>query len=82
MKVECIDDSNRPADIPLSCWITKGDYYTVVDAFYGFGGVLIFQLEERDLTPFPPYKGFDASRFRIVTSPTFTATVKEEAYVY
>jgi len=64
MIVTCIDDSNRPADIPLSAWITKGEKYTVVDAFHGFGGVLIFQLAERDLTPYFPYKGFDAKRFR------------------
>lgn len=82
IKVECIDDSNRPSDIPLSSWITKGEYYTVVDAFYGFGGVMIFQLAERDLTPFPPYKGFDASRFRIVEFPKVIAEIKEEAYVY
>jgi hypothetical protein len=80
IKVKCIDDSNRPADIPLSSWITKGEYYTVVNAFYGFGGVLIFQLAERDLTPFPPYKGFDAKRFGAVEDKAKTVTQKELVY--
>jgi len=80
MIVTCIDDSNRPADIPLSAWITKGEKYTVVDAFYGFGGVLIFQLAERDLTPYFPYKGFDAKRFGAVEDPAIIATQREVVY--
>ena len=62
-KVKCINNSNRPSDIPLSSWVEKDNFYTVINAFHGFGGVLIYQLEEIDLTPFPPFKGFDASRF-------------------
>lgn len=80
MIVTCIDDSNRPADIPLSAWITKGEKYTVVDAFHGFGGVLIFQLAERDLTPYFPYKGFDAKRFGAVEDPARIVTQKEIVY--
>ena len=62
-RVKCVNDSFKPSDIPLSSWVKKDNFYTVIDAFHGFGGVLIFQLEEIDLTPFPPYKGFDAKRF-------------------
>lgn len=80
MIVTCIDDSNRPVDIPLSAWITKGEKYTVVDAFTGFGGVLIFQLAERDLTPYFPYKGFDAKRFGAVEDPARIATQREVVY--
>ena len=82
MIVICLDDSNRPSDIPLSAWITKGQKYTVVDAFTGFGGVLIFQLAERDLTPYFPYKGFDAKRFGAVEDPVKIATQKEIVYDY
>lgn len=80
MQVICLDDSNRPADIPLSAWITKGEKYIVIDAFYGFGGVLIFQLAERDLTPYFPYKGFDAKRFGVVEDPARIVTQKEVVY--
>jgi len=64
MKVECIDDSFRPADIPLSKWITKGEVYTELKRYKGLNGVEIVEIEEIDLKPFPPYKGFAASRFK------------------
>ena len=84
MNVKCVDDSNRPSDIPLSSWVKKDEKYTVVNAFHGFGGVLIFQLAEIDLTPFPPYKGFDANRFRplddIDSFVFFKDEVEEHAY--
>lgn len=82
MVVICVDSSNRPESIPLSSWIEKGEKYTVVNAFYGFGGVLIFQLAERDLTPFPPYKGFDANRFRPSEDLDSFVFYKEEVEEY
>jgi len=62
--VECINDSNRPADIPLSKWVKKGNAYTVITAYNDMNGVLLFVLEEIDLTDLNiPYKGFAAYRF-------------------
>ena len=30
MKVVCIDDTNRPIDIPESKWVKKDEIYTIV----------------------------------------------------
>lgn len=65
-KLECIDDSSRPSDIPLSKWIVKSKVYTELKRYKGMNGVEIVELEEIDLKPYPPYKGFAASRFKIL----------------
>jgi hypothetical protein len=65
MIVECINDSGRPADIPLSKWVKRGNAYTVIAAYNDMNGVLLFVLEEIDLTDLNTvYKGFAAYRFR------------------
>lgn len=65
MIVICINDSNRPNEIPASKWIKKGNEYTIIDTIkcnvQGGKRALIF--EEIDLTGCEPYKGFDESRF-------------------
>jgi hypothetical protein len=66
MKVECIDSSNRPNDIPISKWVVKGIEYTVIKAakLPMQGGLLGFQLAEIDLSGCVPYLYFAASRFK------------------
>jgi len=65
-KVECVDNSDRPETIPLSRWVTKGKVYSELKRYKGMNGVEIVELHEIDLKPFPPYKGFASSRFKIV----------------
>lgn len=79
MKVVCIDDSNKPSDIPTSAWITKDQVYTVTDAFYGMDNVPIVQIAERDLTKYPPYKGFHATRFLPIS---LTPATEDESFQY
>lgn len=64
-KVTCVNDSNRPNDIPNTKWINKGDEYTVVQVDYLNiqNRVLGFKLAEVDLTDCFPYQYFLASRF-------------------
>lgn len=66
-RVICIDDSNRPNDIPTSKWIKKGQPYTViqVDKIRLQGGMLGFKLAEIDLDSCFPYQYFAASRFGV-----------------
>lgn len=65
MTVICINDSNRPNEIPLSKWIKKGNEYTIIDIIKCNiqGGKRALVLEEIDLSGCEPYKGFDESRF-------------------
>jgi len=66
MKVECVNSSNRPNDIPTSKWVVKGNEYTVIKAakLPMQGGLLGFQLAEIDLSDCVPYLYFAASRFK------------------
>lgn len=65
-KLECMDNSGRPETIPLSRWVTKGKVYTELKRYKGMHGVEIVELEEIDLKPYPPYKGFAANRFKVL----------------
>lgn len=66
MKVECVDATHRPNDIPLSKWVVKGNEYTVIKAakLPMSGGMLGFQLAEIDLSDCAPYLYFAAYRFK------------------
>ena len=83
MKVECIDASNRPNDIPVSKWVVKGNEYTVIKAsrLTMQGGILGFQLAEIDLSDCVPYLFFAASRFREKVPPTEKEEEKVEELV-
>tara|TARA_B110000503_G_C7029906_1_gene363541 strand:+ start:289 stop:579 length:291 start_codon:yes stop_codon:yes gene_type:complete len=65
MKLICINDSDRPNDIPTSKWIKKGNHYTAVkfNKMNMQAGALGVQLEEIDLSDCFPHTHFLASRF-------------------
>ena len=67
MKVECINSSSRPNDIPLSQWVIKGNEYTVIGVWKMNmqGGILGFELAEINLNGCAPYKYYAADRFKI-----------------
>ena len=52
MKLICINDSDRPNDIPTSKWIKKGNHYTAVkfNKMNMQAGALGVQLEEIEIT--------------------------------
>jgi hypothetical protein len=68
MKVVCINDSNRPLDIPIEKWVKKDEEYTVVRfvRMVAQGGKMGVELEEIDLTDCFPYEFFSADRFAIL----------------
>jgi hypothetical protein len=60
-EVYCADDTNRPNEIPLSKWIRKGLWYTViaVTKHNNQQGLISFTLEEIDLSDCQPYITLD-----------------------
>jgi hypothetical protein len=70
MKVVCINDSDRPNDIPTSKWVVKGQIYTVikVSKMIMQGNILGVQLEEIDLSDCVPHLFFAATRFAEIES--------------
>lgn len=69
MKVICVDDSNRPNDIPENEWIVKGEHYTVDKVINnlkeGRGNNPVakcFKLKEVKISN-PKYAGYHIRRF-------------------
>jgi len=67
-KALCINDSERPSDIPTSKWIKRNKMYTVtvVARMMIQGGRLGFKLAEVSLEGCFPYEFYAANRFAIV----------------
>tara|TARA_B100000963_G_C22593729_1_gene656818 strand:- start:1021 stop:1293 length:273 start_codon:yes stop_codon:yes gene_type:complete len=65
MKVVCIDDTNRPVDIPEHKWVRKDEIYTIVKIvkLNLQKNTLGVELEEIDLSDCFPYEYFIADRF-------------------
>lgn len=78
MKVICIDDKNRPNEIPTSRWIKKGQEYTIIKiAYMTQQGIYGCQLEEIDNSDLFPWSWFALSRFA-VTKEEVLKLVKEK----
>ena len=78
-KIECINDSNKPADFPSSLWIKKFDIYTIdrIDKMNMQGGRLGVMVKEIDTSKNFPYTHFDLSRFRPVDQVPENELVEE-----
>lgn len=65
IRCACINDRNRPNDIPKNKWVKKGEMYTIVFAIVVLPQrELGLQLEEIDLDEScAPYEYFLANRF-------------------
>lgn len=63
MKVICVDDSNRPKEIPEKEWIKKGKQYTVIKLVHNLKqNVKSFKLKEISIST-PKYSGYAVRRF-------------------
>lgn len=67
----CINDCDRPSNIPLPNWPKQDQVYTLKEVLIANTdlsmGVLAFQLEEVALLPEHfPYKGYNANRFKLL----------------
>ena len=78
MIVECIDDTARPTEIPISKWVKKGLHYEVVHIYDDMHGIELYELEEVDLRSLgTSYKGFAATRFRFIDDGGLVELYKE-----
>lgn len=77
MIVECINDSDRPSDIPISLWVKKGEKYTVTNEKVDMHGVKYYTLSELDLESIGSlYKGYAANRFKFL-SPSIDLVLED-----
>ena len=67
IKVICIDDQNRPNEVPLNRWIKKGEAYHIIqiDKMNAQGGIYGCKLAERDNDDLAPYQYFRLTRFAV-----------------
>ena len=65
IKVICVDDSHRPAEIPERMWIQINKEYTVigVDKMLTQNKIIGFKLAEVELIGCEPYLYYSAHRF-------------------
>ena len=83
MLVECINDGNRPKQVPVEKWIVKGQRYTVIATTQmnlqrNKIGLKLKEIE-LDQSCFP-YEYFDADRFKIVEPETAVAKQEIEEF--
>ena len=83
MLVECINDGNRPKQVPAEKWIVKGQRYTVIATTQmnlqrNKIGLKLKEIE-LDQSCFP-YEYFDADRFKIVEPETAVAKQEIEEF--
>lgn len=66
-RVICIDDANRPKEIPKNKWVIKKQEYTVIWVYYSIPSkTMAFDLAEITLDEScAPYSIFSAKRFAI-----------------
>lgn len=66
MEVVCIDDTNRPVEIPIEKWLVKDNVYTVLNVVKTLDNNTGFVLKEITLTDDNfPFRCFAHNRFRL-----------------
>jgi|688.fasta_scaffold05503_3 hypothetical protein len=67
VRVICIDEKNKPKEIPASKWVKEQELYHILMIFYSIPSkTMAYTLEEIDLDEScAPYGVFDAKRFAI-----------------
>jgi hypothetical protein len=83
MLVICINDGNRPKQIPAEKWIVKGQTYTVIatSQMNLQRKKIGLKLKEIELDPSCfPYEYFDADRFKIVQPEISVAKQEVEEF--
>ena len=67
IKVICIDDKNRPNEVPLNRWIKEGEAYHIIqiDKLNAQGGIYGCKLAEIDNDDLAPYQYFRLTRFAV-----------------
>jgi hypothetical protein len=80
MRVICIDNSNRPNEIPSSHWVEEGEVYTVLSTckLNVQGGKTGFKLQEINIDKYSPYEYFDSARFNPFLGPVADVALEPE----
>jgi len=83
MKVLCINDKNRPNEVPESHWVKEGSVYTVVRTckLNIQGGKIGYELEEISLDAYSPYEYFDSARFNPYIGPVVDVALQPEELI-
>lgn len=77
-KVVCINDANRPPDIPTSNWIQKDKEYTVLRVGRNkLTNEEYFILQE--VQPTPPYGGYKVERFKLPHPQSIESQYEKQA---
>jgi hypothetical protein len=80
--VVCINDKNRPKEIPVEKWITFGETYTVIKVGRTLDNQIGFVLKERELGEDTfPYDLFSDKRFAVKVGLVDTAEETAEEVV-
>ncbi len=78
-EVICIDDSNRPNDVPNTRWIKKGEKYTIRTVCWMVQqNIYGCRLEEINNDDLFPYSFFALSRFAIPVAEIEKAIEEKE----
>lgn len=79
MKVICIDDTNRPNDVPITRWIKNGELYTIrTVCLMTQQNIYGCRLEEVNNDDLFPYSFFALSRFAVTTEEIEKAVEEKE----
>ena len=64
----CIDDQNKPSQIPQSKWVKKGEQYNITYVFIMVNQNRIqgCEIAEYDISMYKPYNCYRLSRFAIL----------------
>lgn len=65
MEVVCINNRNRPNELPANKWVKENEIYTVIEVcrLNVQDGILGFKLAEINIDEFTPLEYFRADRF-------------------
>lgn len=79
MKIICVNDKNKPSEIPSNKWISEGTIYTLIDVQILLSSQHVgFTLAEINLDESCfPYHYFEANRFEPVNEDETEAIEKE-----
>lgn len=79
MKVICINDKDRPNEVPSSRWIKEGNKYTIVSVSYmSQQNIYGCKLEEINNDDLFPWTFFALNRFAITTEEVEKAIKEKE----
>jgi len=79
MEVICIDDKNRPNEVPTSRWVKKGEKYTIIKVAYmtqqNIYGCVLEEIDNSDLFP---WTHFALNRFAVSKEDVLKAVKEKE----